>query len=199
MFKLGKEELRKRTKILEASIWIEGLVSALLAALLDIDHRNSKTLGHKSSSLSLKNKIDLLTDMNSMNRDDAKKYELFMGIRNQFVHVHSANSFQNCFANLNGASNRLLKLYPQNTQLDIEQQLELGVTSLIVDLTNITINLVDKLREKIAKDVQPKIQKELLNKLLESVRETGNELGDEVELKILDKFEEKIKEINEEE
>ena len=68
---------RKRLTVIQYSIFIERGISATLAHLLDIDLINSKTLGNKSTSFSLKQKIDLLTDIQALDKIHHTKFQTF--------------------------------------------------------------------------------------------------------------------------
>jgi hypothetical protein len=82
-----------RAQILICSIREEEAASEILKNLLRLVKPNSKTLDNKSSSLSFKNKIDLLYDIDDLNKDDYTSLLKFMEIRNQFIHNPNCSSF----------------------------------------------------------------------------------------------------------
>jgi len=124
-----------RHTVIDAAISIEHSISAVLSTLLDISIGESKTLGNKSSALSFKNKMDLLTDINALNRSDAKLFELFASIRNQFAHNIQVSTMAECCTFIDGLENNLLKKYsPQAQTTDRETQLQHSLHSLVVDL-----------------------------------------------------------------
>lgn len=82
-----------RSMILICSIRAEEAASETLRNMFRIIKPNSKTLGNKSSSLSFKNKIDLLFDLDDLSPDDYNQMVKFMEIRNQFIHNPNCNSF----------------------------------------------------------------------------------------------------------
>jgi hypothetical protein len=84
-------ELRK--DILEFALTLETNVSRLLVSYLNIDNENLKTLGHKNTSLSFKNKIDLLSDLDVLTKEEHSNLLLLMEFRNQFLHNIDSNSF----------------------------------------------------------------------------------------------------------
>lgn len=85
-------ELRK--EILEIALNIEKMVSDLLILYLNIEKEDRKAISNKSSSLSFKNKIDLLFDLEVFSKDEYSKLLLIMEFRNQFLHNYDCNSFE---------------------------------------------------------------------------------------------------------
>ncbi len=82
-----------RSSILICSIRTEEAASDVLKYMLRIIKGDSKTLGSKSSSLSFKNKIDLLYDIDDLTKDYYTRCLKFMELRNQFIHNPKCNSF----------------------------------------------------------------------------------------------------------
>ncbi len=75
-----------RSRVLICSIRAEDSASDILISLLRRVRPDSKTLGNKSSSLSFKNKIDLLYDIDDLTKEEYTSMLKFMEIRNQFIH-----------------------------------------------------------------------------------------------------------------
>lgn len=169
-YELDKEDQRKRLKVLKYALLLENFVSHFLANLLDIDINNSRTMSNKSSALGFKNKIDLLTDINSVGQEDAKKFLDFMIIRNQFLHNLDANSFESCFEFIDGMGNRLRKLYPQDKTLPLEVQYEKCFDALVEDLINTIMLLFDKVQQKIQEEVSNSIIKEKYQELVLKIK-----------------------------
>lgn len=146
---MNETNFKPRHFVFQLALLIEDNVTSFLAALLDISRENSKTLSNKSSSLSFKTKVDLLTDIKALKKEDAIKFIIFMEIRNQFMHNLKSNSFVNCFSYLNGNEKKILKLYPpKNSISEKEDQLKTAFIDLFIDLTNILDRLLDVLRNK---------------------------------------------------
>jgi hypothetical protein len=143
-------ETEPRINILYASLSLEHVTSMVLGELLDIETGLSKTLGSKSSSLSFKNKIDLISDIRAMDPEDAKKMLCFAEIRNQFLHNLKVDTYTACFNNLDGKANYLKKTYNLTAQdgETEEQLLKKCFDSLAVDLVK---DVVGKLLGKITK------------------------------------------------
>jgi len=93
MSKWEKLNMPLRTVVLQHSIRQEQTSSEIIKALLRILKSKTKTLGNKSSSLSFKNKIDLLHDLEELTDEEYNQLIKFMEIRNQFIHNHECSSF----------------------------------------------------------------------------------------------------------
>ncbi|MDP3445793.1 MAG: hypothetical protein Q8T08_23275, partial [Ignavibacteria bacterium] len=104
-----------RVDILQYSLMVENFSSIFLSTLLDIpDFKESKSLGNRSGNLSFNQKIDLLIDIQAIEKKEKSKFSNFMSIRNQFMHNIDADSYENCLKNIEGADKFLLKTYPQD-------------------------------------------------------------------------------------
>lgn len=114
-------ELRK--EILEIALNIEKMVSDLLILYLNIEKEDRKAICNKSSSLSFKNKIDLLFDLEVFSKDEYGKLLLIMEFRNQFLHNYDCNSFEKAGDFLGSDKLRKLlgfdKYLDENTENDI--------------------------------------------------------------------------------
>lgn len=174
--------LQARNEILGTSLLIESLTSAFISGLLGIkDFRNSKTLGNKSTSLSFKQKIDLLIDLGALDSDKKNKFLSFMEIRNQFMHNLDAASYTKCFSYLPGKEKFVLELYPPLATLPIEDQLKNACSRLGSDVLNITSKILDYLVEKINKDQVLKVSELSNNAFIESIKISQTEFNDLIE------------------
>lgn len=155
------EGLDVRTKILEYSLIVENWTSIFLSTLLDIpDYKQTKSLGNKSGNLSFNQKIDLLIDIQALDKKEKKKFLIFMSIRNQFMHNFDANTYENCFSNIDGANNFILKTYPQNELLDMEDKLRSATKELADEVVDITLKLLDKIKDKFKEKAKAEILEE---------------------------------------
>lgn len=138
-----------RKEILENALMMEMLTTNFLASILDIkEPKNSRTLGNKTSSFSFNHKIDLLIDLGALRKEERKKYQYFMEIRNQFIHNIDASSYEKCLAVLDGTNNAILKLYPQPDDLSLDEKYKNAVNSLSEEVLNLTIQIIDNLNLK---------------------------------------------------
>jgi hypothetical protein len=138
-----------RKDILEYSLMMEMLTTNFLASILDIkEPKNSKTLGNKTSSFSFNHKIDLLIDLGALRKEERKKYQYFMEIRNQFMHNIDASSYEKCLAYLDGTNIAVLKLYPQPESLSLDEKYKNAVFALCEETLDLTIQIIDTLNDK---------------------------------------------------
>ena len=102
--------LELRSEILDIALTLEHVVNELILGLLVIDKPNKKAMSNKSGSLSIKNKIDLLFDLEVLNSDEHEIFLLLIEFRNQFLHNIQCSSFENAVKLLGSdKEKRLLK------------------------------------------------------------------------------------------
>ncbi|MBK9388784.1 MAG: hypothetical protein IPN68_00850 [Bacteroidetes bacterium] len=82
-----------RIEILTNTLRLEQSASDIIKAILRILKEKTKTLDNKSSSLSFKNKIDILQDLDELTKEAYDDLIKFMEIRNQLIHNHECTSF----------------------------------------------------------------------------------------------------------
>lgn len=88
------KNLPLRTEILGIALDIEKNINDLLLHLLLINNNERKAITNKSGNLSFQNKIDLLFDLEILNKDEHSVFNLLMQFRNQFLHNIECNSFE---------------------------------------------------------------------------------------------------------
>ncbi len=199
-FKYG---FRNRTIILSASLIIEKATSRFIANLLGIKKpENSLTLGIKNSALSFNQKIDLLIDLGALNVSDKSKFQLFMELRNKFMHVLEADSFVNCFKLLEGKETFLFRLYPQPKNKNHEKNLKAASMRLTDDVLQLTLMIINKVLEKrYRENIKMSVLKNYLEanqnslKILDAFIQYLKKSGVEISSKLLDSIE-KIREQN---
>lgn len=123
MSKWGKLNMELRNLILEHSIRLEQTSTGIIKALLRILKDKTKTLSNKSSSLSFKNKIDLLYDLDELTKTEYTNLIKFMEIRNQFIHNHEFNSFTELSTDFPDLTTYLKKSFP-NDEKEEEHNLQ---------------------------------------------------------------------------
>ena len=105
--------LEIRSEILSYSLIIENSINDLLLLNLGIkdDRKKTRLFGSKAS-ISFKNKIDLLYDINVLNREENFDFELLMIFRNKFLHDINCNSFKSITEQFdNGLKNKFKLFY----------------------------------------------------------------------------------------
>ena len=115
---------RLRSTILIRSIRCEEASSNVIRAILGNVKEDSKALGNKSSSLSFKNKIDILYDLGDLSSKEYSDALKFMEIRNQFTHNPNCNHFTDLKKESPDVPKYLKKNYPtENASSSEEEQL----------------------------------------------------------------------------
>jgi len=170
-----------RTEVLMAALALESHTSTFLAKLLGIDDvKNTKSFGNKSGNLSFTNKIQLLIEIDAIPKDEKKKFQTFMEVRNQFMHNIEAQSYVDCYNNIDGKEKFILKLYPQNEALERESKLRFATNKLSVEL----IDIINTLPAKIFSKEMKALGSELAGVLLKKHKETSMSMQDIFESKI---------------
>ena len=170
-------EIRK--EILQYSLLLENFTSIFLSTLLGIkNYESTKTFGNQGGSLSFNQKVDLLIDIGALDKEEKKKFLCFMEIRNQFVHNYDAKNYESCFSYLEGKANFILKAFPQDSALPMEEQLQKAVNELAGDVVKKTVNLIEKIKEKFRKDIEAEMLRKFQQDSLQSITEIENVFND---------------------
>ncbi|EHQ27539.1 hypothetical protein [Mucilaginibacter paludis] len=137
-----------RTKILEMALNIEDAMTNILLTYLQIDKEGTKTMGNKSTSLSFRNKIDLLFDLDVLTKAENEQFLLLMEFRNQFLHnIHCASFLYAAEALGIDKRNKLLKFDEADSITDPENTLENAFTNLFINCLDIVL-LKYEIRQK---------------------------------------------------
>ncbi|MEO5571219.1 MAG: hypothetical protein ABIT08_08535 [Bacteroidia bacterium] len=132
--------LSLRTEILDMALHLENDISELILFYLNIENEDRKAINHKSGSLSFKNKIDLLFDLQILSKEENQQFLLMMEFRNQFMHNINCNSFIVASKLLDG--NKLLEKHKGNDltfEADLEFQYRHSYNNLFIKCLNIIL------------------------------------------------------------
>ena len=174
-----------RTNVLVNALMVENMISIFLAKLLGISNvEESKTLGNRSGNLSFNQKVDLLIDIGALSKEEKKKFQSFMEVRNQFMHNMTAKTYEKCFSFLDGREAYLMKLYKPDKTLTKEEQLEYVTKELGGDVLALTTGLMKKVKEKIETEVKTKVYQDVQQAILKSIETVANELDEFFEREI---------------
>jgi len=143
----NSNELNPRTMVLEASVQIESNISDILGYLLGIDVEASRSLSCKSTALSFNAKLNLLLDMNKLNKPEVEKFVIFSQIRNQFAHNVRVVSFDTCINEIEGLLNRFRKLY-DILELDTEFDAQSYFIRILQDIVLISSKIIKEIKNK---------------------------------------------------
>ncbi|NBA86071.1 hypothetical protein GVN16_09880 [Emticicia sp. CRIBPO] len=105
-----------RSEILACSLIIEETINRLLLIELGIFDKPSPTrLFGDKGKINFQNKIDLLFDLEVLEKDENANLELLMNFRNKFMHIIKYDSFTSVINSLdNGIVNRFRKFAVDN-------------------------------------------------------------------------------------
>lgn len=115
--------MEDRTAVLATSLAIENFTSLFLGILLGIDikaQKEAKSL--KMGVLSFSQKVDLLIDMRALQGRDRTTLQLFMEMRNLFMHDFFAHTYFICYelfqpTSRNGLRNKYYPNHPKTAKL----------------------------------------------------------------------------------
>lgn len=143
----NSNRMSARAMVLETSVQVESNISGVLGYLLSINVDTSKSLSCKSTALSFNAKLNLLLDMDILNKIEIEKFVIFSHIRNQFAHNVKVYSFDTCINEIEGLLNRFRKLYDilkLNTEFDARSYF----IRILQDIVLITSRIIKDLKQK---------------------------------------------------
>lgn len=147
--KLNKVNFENRTIVIEFSVMIEDMLSLLLSVILKISNRrDSLSLGTQSSGLGLNAKVNLLLDMQYLDKEQRWKFKKFMEIRNQFAHNLKVQTFEQCFQIVRGTDKLLIAFPAVKNISSTEEKLKEAVTALGFEIINLCKNVVTRFGEE---------------------------------------------------
>lgn len=189
--------LSLRTDILDKALNLEHFVNSILVIYLSIEGEERKAITNKSSSLSFKNKIDLLFDLEIFSKEEHNYFLLLMEFRNQFLHNIECSSFTYAVSTLGtDKGNRLLKLDEGTTDNELEVRYKNGFFQLYGKTIKIALAKVRQRKEMIEEKRKLMTDRigdtvfyidfffDLIDKLLEICEPTFLESKDVVNFKI---------------
>ena len=117
---------KNRQIAIEKTLFVESLTSKLIKHMMGLDiYGNTKTLDNKSSSISLRSKIDLLMDCGKIDKPTYINLLHIISIRNQFAHNFECDNFEDLPKFIDGIDKALLK-YSSNLNFSMEENLKTG-------------------------------------------------------------------------
>ena len=138
-----------RNTVIEASVTIERIVGTMLGMFLDIDCESSTSFGNTTQALSFNHKLNLLTDLKIIGKDEKTLLIHFSEIRNVFAHNAVVISFFQCFKQKNLRRNLEKKYGIQKSTNDFEEDnCELLFEHLYTDVKQICRDLFHKMMSR---------------------------------------------------
>lgn len=132
-----------RSEVLEIALSIEEAINNLLSIFLEVSVDKPRAITHRSSSLSFKNKIDLLFDMGVLETECHGPFLLLMEFRNQFMHNSKCNSFVIASELLN-REKQLLAYLGDKENFEKEDQFRIAYNKLHIKCLDILITQYEK-------------------------------------------------------
>jgi len=198
--------MNTRLIVIEKTIAFEEEVSRLLGFLLNIDWKNSKSLGFSSSSLSFSQKITILQDIIKVEveiEDVEKQKEAILKlrrlaeIRNKFAHVRGIDTFEKFFSTTKigkEMKKNLKKWYPNDNEItDKEGRFLHYFNKLSGDINSMIWDIVEANGVKKVLEAQSKLSNEAYaNAFQQEVLSLPD--GEKRNNKIIDEVSKKLKE-----
>lgn len=120
-----------RQIVIEKTLFIESLTSKLIKHMMGLDlYGNTKTLDNKSSSISLRAKIDLLNDCDKIDKQTYTNLLHIISIRNQFAHNFECDNFEDLSKFIDGIDKPLLRYCSELTNSH-EENLKVGFLNML--------------------------------------------------------------------
>lgn len=161
------KDIPPRTFVIEMSVKIEHFLNVIICQLLHVNPEDSKSFGSTSQSLSFNSKANLLLDLDYLDKEHIKKFQIFMEVRNKFAHVHSVDTFEKCFA-LTKNYNQLKKQFEIDEDSD---NLEEDMTYMFISLSMDLANTLSELRDRIYKEMAVKYTQRRFTEAIKTKRE----------------------------
>jgi hypothetical protein len=184
-----------RGEVLEKALILEDAVNKLVLLYLGIKKEDRRAIGHKSGTLTYKSLIDLLYDIDIVDKQEYDALLLLMVVRNQFMHNRACNSFEKAIEFLGHDKGKRLIKFDRIGADKLEDRYNNAYLCLAGD----TLGIILKKLEQKEKDVEEKSA--YLKKLLAFAPEYSDFIHDKLnsisekytvsddDLKNLDEFE----------
>jgi DNA-binding MltR family transcriptional regulator len=170
-----------RKSILGMALVLEEDIKILLLVVLETNNIKRKAISKKGSSLSFRDRINLLFDLEIIDNDDYGDISLLMDFRNKFMHDIGCNSFETAVSLFKESSQgkhgeKLLKYLGDNLDANDSMELEQKYYQSFSNLSRI-------LKEKVSEKIQDYIHKrdemsEFVNRLVRFNVELTNGLSE---------------------
>ncbi len=161
------KDIPPRTFVVEMSVKIEHFLNEIVCQLLQVKAEDSRSFGHTSQSLSFNAKANLLLDLNYLDKEHVKKFQIFMEVRNKFAHVYSVDTFEKCFA-LTGNYNNLKRIFEVDEDGENKEE---DMTYMFISLSIDLANTLSELRDRIYKEMAIKYTQRRFIEAIKSKRQ----------------------------
>ena len=105
-------KMKSRIQVLRMSLVLEKCINKLILFNLGIIYESSNTkLFSSKNALSFKSKVELLFDLNVIDKEQLLEFELFMTFRNKFMHDIEIQSYVDVVNNFDSGLNKRFKKF----------------------------------------------------------------------------------------
>lgn len=174
--------------ILEVAREIENHVNKVLARILDVDLDTSITLGNSEEALTFPTKVFMLIDLLSMSAKKRAMFEHFLALWKHITPYEQPSSFTELYSVIPGGDKYILKSFPQEAHLPVEEQLSSAVNLLGFKLKEESTRALDILRNRhraeILATALDEVQEAATSALQEEFTKRYTELDERTELGI---------------
>lgn len=169
MSKWNPLNMQLRSFVISHALRLEQSSTSAVKCILRMFNENSKTLGNKSSALSLKSKMDLLYDLEEISKDEYNHSLKIMEIRNQFAHNPDAISFES-LDSINPNINKYLLRFEDEKSKKIEQREE-KLKSIFSHLFMVVAGSVMVVDMEYSKGMELQLRRHMNDLVLENIDE----------------------------
>jgi DNA-binding MltR family transcriptional regulator len=161
-----------RSFVISRVLRLEQSSTSLIKSILRFLKEDLKTLSHKSGALSFKSRIDLLYDLEEIDKTNYSHLLKLMEIRNQFAHNHNAITFES-LDEFNPGLNKYLEKY-QNANISEGLSREDKLKKTFADIFVITCGRLMTIEMEYNDGIQEEYKAHVNNKAVENIDEIWN-------------------------
>lgn len=174
-----KKNINTRSLVIENTVIIEEQISYTLGVLLDIDWKKSKSFGYYSTALSFNQKVQIIQDLQNIDKDLIVKLNYLMSIRNKFAHVREISSFNDYYKvakNGNEIKRKLIQWYLVDFKDELqEEQSIICLFQLVRDINKNLRKIVKKISYERGFNVgEQEATDDILNTLITEIKKDKN-------------------------
>lgn len=137
-----------RINVLHIALMVEKKAKWAIDVILPFTEEEARSI----TNLSFNQRIEFLTDLNVFNKKEKEHFGWFQSIRNKLVHNLDANTLEKCFQIMKQDPERtLLRDYPQDKSLSMEERLWNAMQKLIDDIGKSLSKIEPYVKERIDK------------------------------------------------
>ncbi|MBD8081143.1 hypothetical protein [Chryseobacterium caseinilyticum] len=153
---MEKLNMELRNEILEISLWVEASVNKLITVNLSVENAVKSKSFNNSRGIPFGSKIDLLYDIETINKEEHIALELIAFIRNKFMHLVIYNTLTELFDASDNSWRKKLEKFAHEDKFETEEDY-------LNAFRKLQINVLNFLNEKFNKR---KLENDKISELL---------------------------------